>query len=164
MGDSRVLSHRETALIFTLLKKGEALPDGIEPLTPELWFERIEAIARLQLGRTENRLRHAFHLLQLTPAELRPPEYSMLDEASYEALLEAGDLEAAARTLVSAPTLSVSTSSMGSRVKVAVRCSKLDRTIIGEGDSVADAILRAWAECLLKLREAGPTWLRANEL
>ena len=29
---------------------------------------------------------------------------------------------------------------------------------------MADAIVQVWAECLLKLREAGPTWLRANEL
>lgn len=140
------------------------MPDDIEPLTPELWFERIEAIARRQLGGTESCLRHAFHLLQLTPREFRPPEYGKLDEAGYEALLATDDLEAAARTLVAAPMLSVSTTSMGSRVKVAVRCSKLDRTILGEGESVADAILQAWAECLLKLREAGPTWLRANEL
>jgi hypothetical protein len=136
----------------------------IEPLPPELWFERIEAIARRQLGGTESCLRHAFHLLQLTPREFRPPEYGKLDEAGYEALLEAGDLEAAAQTLLAAPSLSVSTTSMGGRVKVAVRCSKLDRTIIGEGDSIADAILQAWTECLLMLREVGPTWLRANEL
>ena len=136
----------------------------IEPLPHELWFERLEAIARRQLGGTESCLRHAFHLLQLTPREFRPPEYGKLDEPGFEALLEAGDFEAAAQTLVAAPTLSVSTTSMGGRVKVAVRCRKLNRTIIGEGDSEADAILQAWAECFLMLKEAGPTWLRANEL
>ena len=139
------------------------MQDDIDPLPAELWFERIEAISRQQFGGTESCLRHAFHLLQLTPREFRPPEYRKLDEASYEALLNAGDLEAAAQTLVAAPTLTVSTTSIGGRVKVAVRCSKLDRTIIGEGHSVADAILQAWAECLLKLRQTGPTWFRANE-
>ena len=137
---------------------------GIEPLPPELWFERIEAIARRQLGGTESCLRHAFHLLQLTPREFRPREYRKLDEAGYEALLGSGDLEAAARTLVAAPTLSVTTETAGTGVRVAVRCNTLERTIIGEGDSVAGAILQAWAACLLTLREAGPTWLRANEL
>lgn len=139
------------------------MQDDIEPLPPELWFERIEAIARRELGETENCLRHAFHLLQLTPREFRPREYGKLDEAGYEALLDSGELEAAARTLVAAPTLSVTTKTAGTGVKVAIRCNTLERMVIGEGASVADAILQAWTQCLLMLREPGPSWFRANE-
>lgn len=140
------------------------MQEDIEPLPECLWFERLELIARRELPSTEHALRHALHLLQLTPRQFRPPEYKALDETHFEALLEAGDLEAAARRLVAAPTLSVNTAPAVGAVKVAIRCSRLNRTLVGEGDSVADAILQAWAECLLMLREAGPTWLRANEL
>lgn len=140
------------------------LQKDMEPLPVGLWFERIELIARRDFPSTENALRHALHLLQLSPREFRPREYRQLDEGHYEALLEAGDLEGAARQLVAAPTLSVSTTSTPCGVRVAIRCNTLDRTLIGEGDSVADAILQAWSECLLMLRQAGPTWLRANEL
>ena len=140
------------------------MQEDIEPLPDWLWFERMELIARREMSSTENALRHALHLLQLTPRQFRPREYSALDEAHYEALLDAGDFEAAARRLVATPTLSVSAAPAAGGVKVAIRCSRLHKTLVGEGDSVADAILQAWAECLLMLREAGPTWLRANEL
>ena len=140
------------------------MQEDTEPLPTDLWFERIELIARRELQGTENALRHALHLLQLSPREFRPREYRKLDEVGYEALLQSGDLDGAARMLVAAPTLSVSTSSSELGAKIAIRCSTLNRTIMGEGDSVADAILQAWTECLLKLRETGPTWLRANEL
>ena len=140
------------------------MQEDIEPLPECLWFERIELIARREFSSTEHALRHAMHLLQLTPRQFRPPEYQALDEAHFEALLGAGDFEAAARRLVTAPTLSLSATTAAGRVKVAVRCSRLNKTLLGEGDSVADAILQAWSECLLMLKEAGPTWLRANEL
>ena len=61
--------------------------EDLEPLPPETWFERIEMIANGQLGSTESALRHALHMLQLTPREFRPREYGSIDEESYEALL-----------------------------------------------------------------------------
>lgn len=137
---------------------------SVEPLLPDIWFERIEVIARRELGGTENCLRHAFHLLQLTPREFHLPDYGKLNEAVYEALLESGDFDAAARKLVVASTLSVSTTSVGGRVRAVIRCSAIDKTITGDGKSVADAILQAWTACLLMLRMDGPTWLRANDL
>ena len=136
------------------------MQEDFEPLTPELWFERIEMIRNLQFGSTESALRHALHLLQLTPREFRPPEYGMIDEESYEGLLEVGDLEGAARSLVAAPTLAVSTTSNDSGVEVAIRCRTWNKTIFGQGDSVAAAILQAWATCLLALKsEDGRGWL-----
>jgi hypothetical protein len=134
--------------------------EDIEPLTPELWFERIELIANGQLGSTENALRHALHLLQLTPRQWRPREYGTIDEESYEALLEAGILDAAARTLVAAPTLTVSATSSPNGVEVAIGCKTLNRTIHGKGDSVAAAILQAWTKCLFMLRsDIDQNWL-----
>ena len=133
------------------------MQEETEPLTPELWFERIEMIANGQLGNTENALRHALHLLQLTPRQFRPPEYGTIDEESYEALLEAGDLDAAARRLVAAPTLTVTTTLSAGGVEVAIGCKTLSMTIFGTGDSAAAAMLQAWAKCFLALRsEFGP--------
>jgi hypothetical protein len=134
--------------------------EDIEPLTPELWFERIDLIANGQLGSTENALRHALHLLQLTPRQFRPREYGTIDEEKYEALLEAGDLDAAARTLVAAPTLTVSATSSPNGVEVAIGCKTLNMTVHGKGDSVAAAILQAWTQCLFMLRsEPDESWL-----
>ena len=126
--------------------------EDIEPLPADMWFGRIEIIANGELDNTESALRHAFHLLQLSPREFRPPEYAALDEKGYEALLAAGKLEAAARRLVAAPTLTVTTSSCARGVRVAIGCSVLKTAVIGEGDSVASAILQAWAKCLLALK------------
>ena len=138
------------------------MQQDIEPLEPEAWFERIEMIANDQMGSTENALRHALHLLQLSPREFRPREYEAIDEESYEALLESGDLDGAARRLVSAPTLAVSTTSIPDGIEVAIRCRTLDLTIFGKGDSVAAAILQAWAKCLFAMRsESGSSLLNA---
>lgn len=128
------------------------MQDEIQPLPADLWFARIEMIANGELVSTENALRHALHLLQLTPKQFRPRKYGMIDEERYEALLEAGDLDAAARCLVSAPTLTLSASSTAAGAEVAIGCRTLNRTILGKGDSVAAAILQAWTECLLTLR------------
>lgn len=128
------------------------MQDDIEPLPPDLWFERIEMIATGQLGSTENALRHALHLLQLTPHQFLPREYGNIDEESYEALLEAGDLDAAARRLIAAPALTVSATSSAEGVEVAIGCRILNQTIVGRGDSVAAAILHGWTECLFALR------------
>lgn len=136
------------------------MTDDIEPLTAEIWFARIEMIARGELGPTENALRHAFHLLQLTPREFRPREYGTIDEAEYEALLEAGNLEAAARRLVAAPALTVSTESCADGVEAVIGCRTLKKTVSGTGDTPAAAIVQAWAKCLFELQaEFGPSKL-----
>jgi len=127
--------------------------EDVEPLEVELWFDRIAMIARGQLGPTENALRHAFHLLQLTPCEFRTREYGTIEEADYEALLEAGDLETAARRLVSAPILTVSTEASANGVDARIKCSRLEKTFLGTGHTPAAAILQAWANCLAELKE-----------
>ena len=128
------------------------MQEDIEPLPADLWFERIEMIANGELASTESALRHALHLLQLSPPECRPSGYVAIDEERYETLLEAGDLDAAARCLLWAPTLTVNATSTAGGVEVSLGCKSLKRTIVGKGDSVATAILQAWTKCLLTLR------------
>lgn len=124
----------------------------IEPLPADLWFERLEMIANAELKDAERGLRHALHLLQLTPREFRPPEYDLIDEEGFEALLAAGDLHTAARRLVTAPTLDVTSNSEGETVEVTIACSTTAQTIKGTGDTFAEALLQAWARCLVMLR------------
>ena len=140
------------------------MSDSIEPLIPRLWFERIERIAQGHLGSVENALRHALHLLQLTPLEFRPSECAAIDEDAYETLLASGEFEQAARCLVSAPTLSVTACSARDQARVGVQCSTLNQTFFGEGPTVADAILQVWSDYLLMLRTDGcGSWLKVAE-
>ena len=125
---------------------------NIEPLPSDLWFERIEMIAAGGLENTEHRLRHAFHLLQLTPRGFRPPEYDLIDEEGVEALLAVGDPDAAARRLVAASTVAVTSISAGETVEVAVVWKTTAKPIVGTGETLAEALLQAWAKCLMTLR------------
>lgn len=134
------------------------------PLATAIWFRRIERIRNRELPSTENALRHALHLLQLTPLEFRQDGYETIDEDSYEALLVAGEFEQAARRLVSAPTLSVTTTPVGDCVRVGVKCSAMNHTRFGEGPTVADAILQVWSEYLLLLQPGkSESWVKIAE-
>ena len=129
------------------------MTDDIEPLDPAIWFHRIEMIARGELASVENSLRHAAHLLHLTPTPFRNVVRPSLDEDGFEALLEAGKFDVAARHLVARPTaLSVGQASSGP-VRATISCVILKQTVHGTGDSVAAAILAAWTSCLLALRD-----------
>lgn len=127
--------------------------ESIEPLIPWLWFERIEKIAHGGLGNVENALRHAGHLLQLTPAPFRDVVGPDLDEKEFEALLDAGDHDTAARRLVGLPTiLSVEAEPREGALCATISCPMVGRAIRGSGDTVASAILDAWTSRLLGLR------------
>jgi hypothetical protein len=140
------------------------MTDDLEPLAPALWFCRIEMIARGDLGNIERSLRHAAHLLQLTPLPFRDVVRMALDEESFEALLECGELDTAARHLIAQPTaLTVKQDPDGS-VEAVISCVILKRAIHGSGHTVAAAILNAWTTCLLALRdEFGPDLLTLTD-
>ena len=137
--------------------------DTIEPLLPSLWFERIEKIAAGHLGRTENALRHAGHLLQLTPLCFRDVVRLGIDEESFEALLEAGDFDTAARYLVGQPTALSVEGDREAAFRATISCSILGRAINGSGGTAAEAIVDAWTTCLLGLRsEYGADLIRGS--
>lgn len=132
--------------------RGEQLAHEVEPLDASLWFCRIEMIARGELA-IENSLRHASHLLQLAPLALRPVVRLATNEDRFEALLDAGDFDAAARHLVAQPTaLTLETSSDGTQMVAAISCVVLKRVITGVGATEAAAILDAWTTCLLAIK------------
>lgn len=129
------------------------MSEPIEPLVPSIWFERIEMVAQGHLGTVENALRHAAHLLQLTPAPFREVVRLGIDEEGFEALLDAGDFDTAARHLVGQPTaLSIDADQGKSKFKATINCSILGRAIRGSGETVAIAVLDAWTTCLIGLR------------
>ena len=124
-----------------------------EPLYSADWFRRIEKIASGELGSVEKALRHASHLLQLTPAPFRHVVKLAIDEECFEELLEAGELDAAARYLIAQPAaLTVTDDADGGGIRATISCVILNRAISGMGESVATAILAAWTKCLLALR------------
>ena len=128
------------------------MTDDIEPLAPALWFGRIEMIARGELSSVENSLRHAAHLLQLTPRPFRHLVRLSLDEDVFEALLEAGELDTAARHLVAQPTALTVDEDPDGPIHAVISCAIVKRAIHGTGNTVAAAVLNAWTTCLLALR------------
>ena len=128
------------------------MTEDIEPLAPEVWFARIEMIACGGLGRVENSLRHAGHLLQLTPRPFREIVRPSPEENVFDALLEAGKFDIAARYLISQPTALCVEREPDAPVEAIISCVILKRAIRGTGETEAAAILDAWTTCMLALR------------
>jgi hypothetical protein len=137
-----------------------ALLHDIEPLAPEPWFSALERLALRQ--RTsgpqaiESMLRHGLHLVQLAPGPLKGIVRCETSEAAFEAMLEHGAFDAAAIALVS-PPLSFEiggTCVQGRRLVCA--CVNLtdseDRGISASCNTVAGALVGAWASFLVELR------------
>jgi hypothetical protein len=128
------------------------MSDSIEPLLSSVWFQRIRKVADGHLGSTENALRHASHLLQLTPSRFREVVRLTIEEEEFERLLAAGDYDTAARYLIAQPTaLTVVEQDCGHSIRATISCVILNRAIHGSGPTVADALLSAWTNCLLAL-------------
>lgn len=129
------------------------MADYVEPLDAALWFQRIDMIANGTLASVENSLRHASHLLQLTPRPLRPMVALSIDEERFEALLVSGDFDTAARYLLSEPSvLSIEGAAEVCVIKATIQCSVLNRAIVGTGETVAKAVLDAWTTSLLAIK------------
>lgn len=126
--------------------------DHIEPLDSALWFKQIEKIANGGLAGMEQSLRHASHLLQLTPIRFREVVRLAIEEEDFERLLAAEDYDTAARHLIAQPTaLAVVERDGGQSIQASISCVILNRTIHGSGPTVAHAVLSAWTTCLLAL-------------
>jgi len=127
------------------------MPVYREPLDAALWFARIEIIANGALDSVENSLRHAGHLLELTPEKLRPLVGLAIPPDDFELLLEDGYLDGAARHLFASPEL-LSTEGGDGTIRATIQRSALHPKIYGVGDSVAKAVLNAWTTCLLSIK------------
>lgn len=138
------------------------MTEHIEPLDSELWFRQIEKIAQGHLAGMEQSLRHASHLLQLTPLRFREVVRLAVEEEAFETMLSSGDFDTAARHLIAQPAaLAIEDHDGGRSFRATISCVILNRTIGGSGSTVAAAVLSAWTTCLLALesdeRAAGVT-------
>jgi len=77
----------------------------------------------------------------------------ILHEDAFEALLESGDFDTAARQLFApSTTLLIETSAGDNPLRAVIGCTILRRPVEGTGDTAAAATLDAWAKWLLTLR------------
>lgn len=127
------------------------MSEYIEPLAADLWFQQIEKIADGGFRSIENALRHVAHLLQLAPEAFRPVIRLPVEEDRFEALLEAGDLDTAARVLIAEPaSLSVRLIADGKSFRATITC--FDRAFCGTGTTKAAAVVGALTAGLLALK------------
>jgi hypothetical protein len=120
----------------------------IEPLEPTLWFAAISKLdqrSRRAVSRElESLLRHGYHLLQLTPHELRNVLRPALSEAAFEQLLETGDFEAAAKGLLGADASFTVFQTGTGLFEAQVRVTQGSEAHLAQAAEPASALLRAW--------------------
>lgn len=124
----------------------------IAPLCADVWFARIEKLARGELHSLERSLRHLFHLVQLTPPQFRHLVHSELDEEQFEVLLDAGELDLAASSLLARPLrLAIAPDGANGLVTARIQCPNCSTVFTGIGKCSASAGLASWLNCLLSL-------------
>lgn len=126
----------------------------IHPLEPGKWFS---ALSRLQVRvehadaeRYESIIRHAFHLCQLTPLELRPQVRPVIEERLFERLLASGALELAALSIVGLPMTCRVVQIKADLFKIAVGLPG-DPRIVLHRSNLAIGVIEAWNASLLGL-------------
>lgn len=129
--------------------------DQLSPIDADLWFERLGMIARGELRSLERSLRHAFHLVQLTPEEFRRSVRPAADEPSFEALLDGRQFEDAARCLINYPTPPIVAPSAPPVVEAGMTCQQCGSLFRGAGDNPGSAILGCCLDYFSRLPNPG---------
>lgn len=132
------------------------MKNDIEPLEPNLWFNRIERL--LDRSRSfENDapcalFRQAMHVAQLAPWPLRDTVRFSSEEVTIEQMLECGAFLSAMAALLSAPvTYTLRRRGVGKYV-AAVSCLNSPCRGKGESNSAEKALLIGWCQFLLDLK------------
>src|SRR6187399_2023768 len=132
--------------------------DSIEPLGLGSWFASVRRLSELaSTGRvtTGSALRHAYHLVQLTPYSLRSSVAAALSERAFEDLLEAGVHDVAAQALAGSPAGLALVRQPGSKAVFAeVRFPDGRGLGCGQGRTIASAVLQAWCRAAVALDES----------
>lgn len=129
----------------------------LQPLDPQLWFEslgRLQQAVKGASSRIESRLRQSYYLTSLAPPPFSTLTKCEIEEDAFEVLLKHAAFESAAISLVGG-VLSFEVARENPGPKVSARVWVDD--ICGEAqvatDCVASALVQAWVELLLQLRE-----------
>jgi hypothetical protein len=132
--------------------------DSIEPLGLGSWFasvRRLSALLSASHGTIGTALRHAYHLVQLTPHTLRTSVAAALSERAFEQLLEAEIYDIAAQALVGSPAGLALVRQPGSKAVFAeVRFPDGRGLGCGQGRTIASAVLQAWCRAAVALDES----------
>ena len=127
---------------------------SVEPLEPALWLAALRKLAsRVATDDSgiEELLRHALHLLQLTPEPLRGVLPHGLDEASFEHQLECRAFESAALALMG-PHMALELTRIPAQAFIAKAwLSEDSRSISVTSPRAASALLGAWCSALFGL-------------
>ena len=129
--------------------------DQLLPIDAELWFERFGKIANGELGSLERSLRHAFHLVQLTPQEFRRSVRQKVDEATFEALLDQRRFDEAASNLIAFPSAPILSSAGRPPVEARLSCPECGSSFTGTGDASGSAILGCCLDYISRLPNQG---------
>jgi hypothetical protein len=130
------------------------MANNIEPLAPNLWFQRLAVIAAGELGSVENSLRHASHLILLTPNSFPKSRSANIGRRRHSRLyLRRATSTPQARQLVVPPAnLLVQANPDAKSLRAVIACAILKRPVEGTGETAAAAILDAWTSWLITLR------------
>jgi len=131
-----------------------------EPLEPELWFSALERLSKKLSASNDNdvesMLRHALHLLQLTPGPLKGLVRCEIGEEAFEQFLEQGAFDSATLALVGAPMCYEMSSTLnGGERLIEARAwlpGQSGQPSAASAQSLAVALLGAWSACLVALR------------
>ena len=130
-----------------------------DPLSPELWFQRLHYIADQFSSNPEENierfLRHMVHLAQLAPGPLRDLSRPRIDENSFEFLVAAENYDAASFGLIAdLATCSIRYDEQSRIFSAAIGLPALAITVELMADTAARAVLTAWVQCYLAVYAA----------
>lgn len=127
----------------------------IEPLEPAMWFGAIAKLEQRRIRSAEiefdRLLRHAYHLLQLTPRPLRSIIRSELSETQYDVLLGARALESAAMGLIGQPMRYGLVRLIAGHFEAKVWLTDSAEPTSVHSTFVASALLGAWAQTIVAM-------------
>ncbi|MBL4858828.1 MAG: hypothetical protein JKY36_06505 [Erythrobacter sp.] len=132
------------------------MKNDIEPLEPNLWFNRIEKLLdRSSSFESEDPgalVRQAMHVAQLTPRPLRDTVRFSSEEVTIEEMLECGAFLSAMAALLSPPVTYTLTRRGVGKYVAAVSCPDSRCRGQGESNSAEKALLTGWCQFLLDLK------------
>ena len=141
--------------------------DAVEPLEPNIWFERFSTIkaraSRQDLRSPEQLLRQVFHLLQLCPGPLKHLLAPQIEEAEFERFLECGAHQSAALALAGpAIDYTISTNAGTGSVTVAITCADHREASCETAADLATAFVLAYCACMTALFDSVAASDRVN--